>query len=173
MRSSLAVALLTVSALVPDLPTPLRAQVVQHAAPPLPLLALALSELNFGQVLQGVRSSVSPRDPVHAGLFEVRGPANATVRVEFILPTSLSSTEVEHPNPQLPVSFGPGDGLAGPGRGAGDPQLPFDPHLPVIRNLSPDGHLYLRMGGTVNPGRPQAGGGYRAVIYMTVYSLGS
>ena len=69
----------------------------------------------------------------------------------------------------LPISFGRADGSAE----YGSHTVPFDPHAPVIAALGSDGRLFIRLGGTVLPGRPQAGGTYRATISITVYNLGS
>jgi len=127
-------------------------------------------------VLPGVPATVGVNDH-DAGQFEIQGPAGASVRVEFVLPSALSS---EH-GAQLPVRFGAGDGLVSASRShlmavsRTEPLVAhlFDPHLPVIATLDADGHLFVRLGGTALPGRPQEGGAYRATISLTVYDLGS
>jgi hypothetical protein len=170
MAVRLAVAMLVASAMGPLRAPALRAQVpLQHVKVVPPLLALALNDLSFGTVLPGVPSTVNVHDPHRAGLFEVEGPPGGSVRVEFVLPAALESGG----GALLPISFGPGDGFADFSRGRPPRGLVFDPHAPVIGNLGPNGRLYVRMGGTVVPGRPQAGGAYRATIAMTVYDLGS
>jgi hypothetical protein len=166
MGSRLRLAVLTASMLAPVWASPLQAQ--RRPVPVIivpPLTALALSDLTFGTVLPGIPSAVSVRDPLHAGLFEIQGPANASVRVEFVLPTALVSDE----GALLPISFGYGDGSAV----FGGRSLQFDPHAPVIAALGSDGRLFIRLGGTVRPGRPQAGGAYHATIPLTVFNLGS
>ena len=171
MRSKLLIAVIAVSALVPARAAPLRAQAVSQV--PEPLLARDLNALNFGDVLPGIPSRVPARDAGRAGLFEIRGPAGASVRVEFLLPASLLPSG-EHPGDAvLPVSFGAEDGFSSFRRGGDAGGLSFNPHMPVISTLGGDGHLFLRMGGTVFPRRPQPGGPYRAIIYMTVFNLGS
>ena len=55
-----------------------------------PLTALALNDLTFGTVLPGIPSSVAANDAAHAGLFEIQGPAGASVRVDFVLPSALA-----------------------------------------------------------------------------------
>jgi hypothetical protein len=142
---------------------PLRAQSRVVVLPP--LVAVALNELHFGTVLPGIPVSVSSADAHNAGLFEVQGPAGASVRVEFVLPAALAADD----GSRLPVSFGPRDGLADFG-GSG---LPFDPHAPLIGSLGPSGRLFLHLGGTALPARPQRGGADRATIYLTVFDLGS
>jgi len=160
--------MLAASALIAS---PLAAQVRRAAAVkiPTPLLALALSDLEFNTVLPGIPLSVPVFDPRHAGLFEIQGPADASVRVEFVLPAAL----VSDGGALLPIQFAPGDGFADFSRGRPPRGVVFDPHGPVISTLGPNGRLFLRMGGTVLPARTQAGGAYRATISMTVYNLGS
>jgi hypothetical protein len=170
MGSKLAIALLAAATMVLARAAPLRAQAgPKRVVPVQPLLALAVNDLTFGTVLPGIPSSVSVRDPHHAGLFEIDGPADASVRVEFILPAALAASG----GALLPISFGPGDGFADFSHGHPPRGTLFDPHAPVIGALGPNGRLFVRMGGTVLPGRPQAGGEYHATISMTVYDLGS
>jgi hypothetical protein len=165
----LAIALLAASATASWGASPLRAQARTQVVVPRPLLALALNELSFGAVFPGIPTSVSVHDPRRAGLFQIQGPADAAVRVELVLPSALTA---EH-GALLPVHFGPGDGFADFSRGRPPRGLRFDPHAPVVGSLGPNGSLYLRIGGTALPGRPQAGGEYRATIFMTVYDLGT
>jgi hypothetical protein len=170
MESGLAVAVLAASMLAPAWATPLQAQ--RRPVPVIvvpPLTAVAVSDLSFGTVLPGIPVSVSTSDPHHAGQFEVQGPADASVRVEFVLPAALLAFY----GAMLPVSFGPGDGFADFSHGHPPRGLVFDPHAPVIGSLGPNGRLVLRLGGTVTPTPTQTGGDYSATISMTVYNLGS
>lgn len=170
MRSTVAIAMLAASALVAFPASSLSAQLRRAAVViPTPLLALALNDLEFSTVLPGIPSSVPVHDPRHAGLFEIQGPPDGSVRVEFVLPAALSSDG----GALLPISFGPGDGFADFSRGRPPRGLLFDPHAPVTGTLGPNGRLFVRMGGTVLPAQTQAGGAYRATISMTVYDLGS
>lgn len=136
---------------------------------PSPLYAVALNDLSFGTVLPGIPVTVQFRDSHRAGLFEIRGPAGASVRVDFVLPAAL----IGELGAQLPVSFGPGDGFVSINRGPDARGETFNPNGPVIASLSSEGRLYIRMGGTALPNRPQPGGPYRATISMTVSDLGS
>lgn len=170
MDRRLAFAVLTALMLAPVHASPLQAQ--RRPVPvlvPQPLTALALNDLSFGTVLLGIPASVSPGDPRHSGQFEVRGPASASVRVEFVLPPALVSVQ----GAQLPLSFGPADGLADFSHGTPPRSVVFDPHLPVVGTLGPNGKFFLRLGGTVTPSRTQAGGLYSATISITVFNLGS
>ena len=170
MGGRLTLALLAASALVPARASALRAQ----ARPPRtlvvpPLLAIALSDLSFGTVLPGVPVSVSVNDVHGSGQFELQGPADASVRLEFTLPPALTS---EH-GAQLTVRFGAGDGLVSASRDHLLHARLFDPHGPVITTLGADGHLFVRLGGTALPDRPQEAGSYHATISLTVFDLGS
>jgi hypothetical protein len=164
------IAMLAASAAAPVLASPLRAQALpSHGKPRPPLLALAINDLSFGTVLPGIPSSVSVRDPRHAGLFEIQGQPDACMRIEFILPTALTSEQ----GALMPISFGPGDGFTDFSRGRPPRGRYFDPHRPVVESLGPNGRLYVRIGGTVRPGRPQASGTYSATISLTINNLGS
>lgn len=170
MRGKLAIAMLTASMLAPAWASPLLAQ--RRPVPVIvvpPLTAVALNDLSFGTVLPGIPVSVSSGDPRHSGQFEVQGPANASIRVDFSLPSALISTA----GALLPVSFGPSDGFADFSHGTPPRGLVFNPHAPVIGALGPNGRLLLRLGGTVKPAPTQAGGEYSSTISMTVYNLGS
>jgi len=169
MGSKLAIAMFAASTSVLGCASPLRAQARSALKVPAPLLALAINDLTFGTVLPGVASSVHVHDPRHAGLFEIEGEADGSVRVEFVLPAALAS---DH-GALLPITFGPGDGFADFSRGRPPRGLLFDPHAPVTGTLGPNGRLFLRMGGTVLPSLLQPGGAYRATIFLTVYDLGS
>jgi len=170
MGSRLAIAVLAASISAPAWASPLQAQ--RRAVPVIivpPLTAVAVSDLSFGTVLPGIPVSVSTSDPHHAGQFEVQGPADASVRVDFVLPVALLAP----PGATLAVRFGPGDGFADFSHGHPPRGLVFDPHAPVIGALGPNGRLVLRLGGTVSPTPIQTGGDYSATISMTVYNLGS
>jgi hypothetical protein len=159
-----------VFAAAPSPATRLRAQTGPARAQPVPpLVAIALHDLDFGTVLPGITSSVPIRNPRQTGLFEINGPAAASVRVEFLLPTSL----VSGGGALLPVAFAYGDGFADLSHGFPPRGTLFDPHAPVVDALGPSGKLYVRMGGTVLPAHNQPGGRYSATITMTVYNLGS
>jgi hypothetical protein len=169
MGRSFVVSLLAACAALSVGVAPLRAQVRSgHPEHEEPLQVLALNELDFGTIFPGVPASVSPSDPHHAGLFQVRGPEEASVRVEFVLPSALTAED----GARLTVSFGPRDGLADFHGDRAPHGLPFDPHAPVIGSFGENGRFYLRLGGTVLPARPQSRGCYRATIYVTVYDVG-
>ena len=168
-RSILAIGACAASAVVPLPGALLRAQTgPKRVVVVPPLVAVALRYLAFGAVLPGIPTSVPVSDPLHTGLFAISGPAAASVRVEFILPAAL----VSGPS-QLPIAFGSGDGFADFSNVSPPGGTIFDPHAPLLGALGPGGQLFVRMGGTVLPGRTQTGGAYAATITMTVFNLGS
>jgi len=134
-----------------------------------PLQVRSVQNLRFGNVLPGIPSTVSLGEFAKVGVFEVRGPHGASVRIDFVLPAHLIG---DRAGALMPLTFGFADGMA-----SSAPYAPsgliFNPHGPVISSLSSTGVLYLRMGGTAHPGLPQDGGEYHATISMTVYDLGS
>jgi hypothetical protein len=139
-------------------------------APPIPqpLLAIAHRDLTFGTVLPGIPSSVPSLHPRHSGMFEVHGTPGSSVRVEFVLPAALASPASD----LMPIAFGGADGFADFSRGRPPRGVVFDPHLPLLGDLGPNGRLFLRLGGTVLPSLTQTGGEYVAIITLTVFDLG-
>ena len=170
MAYTLVVVLLVASTLVPGGTRPLAAQSrAPRAAVPRLLMAIARSDLSFGTVLAGIPSAVEVHDPRRAGLFEIQGPADGSVRVDFILPTALATTG----GALLPVQFVYRDGFADFSMGRPPRGVYFDPHTPLVSTLGPNGRLFVHLGGTALPGLPQTSGIYRATIYLTVSDLGS
>lgn len=141
----------------------------RRAAVPIALMAISLHDLEFSGVLQGVPKSVNVHDSRYSALFEIQGLPNASVRAELTLPSALSASS----GALLPIVFSAGDGFADYSRGQTPLGVTFNPHAPLISTLNGSGQIYLRLGGTVLPGRPQNGGAYRATIILTVYDLGT
>lgn len=132
------------------------------------LVAIPRQDLTFGMLLPGIPATVPSEHPRHAGLFEVRGTKRAATRIEFLLPSAMTSSAGQ----QLPLAFGPADGSFGFSRGRGQ-QVPFDPRTPLIAALGPNGKLYLKLGGTAVPSRVQNSGTYATTISITIFDLGS
>jgi hypothetical protein len=139
------------------------------AARPRAFMAIAQRDLAFGEVLAGIPETVRPDDSRQAGLFEIHGIPEGTVRLEFLLPDALVSPL----GARLPLAFGPGDGYADFSYGRPPRGLRFDPRVPLVAVLGPNGRLIVRLGGTVAPSRTQADGEYHATIALTVFDLGS
>lgn len=132
------------------------------------LVAIAHRDLRFGTVLPGINSSIRPYQLRRAGLFEVRGRRNTSIRIDLALPATMTSTGGH----EMPLVFGSGDAIAAPT----PDQFPatwFNPHDPLVTVLGFFGRLFVALGGTVEPARGQAGGAYSATISLSVYNLGS
>jgi hypothetical protein len=141
---------------------------VPSVAVPKPLMVVARNNLSFGHVLPGIVTAVSALD-AHAGLFEVQGPDAEAVRIEFVLPAALTTPAGD----VLPLWFTAGDGFVGPSLATPSVGMPFDPRGAFIGSLSADGKMFVHLGGTALPRRPQVTGTYTATIVMTVFDVGS
>lgn len=133
------------------------------------LTVTSLRDLTFGTLERGFSSTVSALDVSHAALFEIQGPAETPVRIELVLPVALESAE----GARVLLVFGPSDGFASVSSAHPPAGAAFNPRAPLVATLGPDGRLHLRIGGTARPDRLQAGGTYRAAIFVSLYNLGS
>lgn len=125
------------------------------------------NDLTFGNLARGMPSTISPLD-YHAATFEISGPPNTPVRIEFVLPRGLESPDGR----DVPLSFGPGDGFAETGN-ATQRGTSFNPRQPLIITLGQDGRLLLHVGATAHADRLQRNGAYRAPIFVNLYGLGN
>ena len=140
----------------------------QSGRPQSSLTATPQRDLTFGTVLPGIPTEVRAEDNRRAGRFEIRGPTNASIRVDLLLPQVMTSAGGD----EIPLVFGPGDGTASANRGRGR-ALVFNPWEPLIAVLGRNGRLYVRLGGTAQPTRIQTAGSYSGTISLTVYNLGT
>jgi hypothetical protein len=123
--------------------------------------------LSFGPLFAGVPTTVSPSDRSRSGQFLISGNRLSEVRIDFVLPNALVSIQ----GAQIPLSFRSGDG--------GYSRTPsvqtsraFDPRVPLITPLGPNGRLYLFLGGTALPQAQQQAGRYRAPVTLTISYTG-
>lgn len=163
LKGSLTVLLAVSAAVVPGF-----AEAQVGVPIPQELVALARHNLQFGTVLPGIPVYVRTDHADRAGLFEIRGPDYASVRIDFVLPPEMRSDDLQA---ALPLAFGAGDGAATNGELM--PWTPFDPNGPLVASLGALGQLWIRLGGTVFPSQQQRGGNYHATITLTVSNLGS
>jgi hypothetical protein len=124
--------------------------------------------LQFGIVLPGLPSPVSPTDVANAGRFQVRGDRNAEVVIQFNLPTEM----VAPGGAALPMAFGIADGSWSTRPSVQQAQI-FDPNIPLVAQLGNSGRLYLRLGGTAQPLSTQPQGEYSATIAVIVAYTGN
>jgi hypothetical protein len=144
---------------------PVAAQGRRTVVVPQPLVVITHRDLTFGNVLPGIPMAVNARDIERAALFEVRGPEDAVVRLEFVLPDNMRNDR----GGLFPIIFAATDGNASftltPSPGG------FSPNAPLISTLGTEGRIYIRLGGSVQPGLPQQGGAYSATIHLTVFDV--
>ena len=132
------------------------------------LMVTGDQDLQFGTVLPGIATPVSPTDAANAGRFEIRGDRDLELVIQFTLPAAL----VAPGGAVLPLAFGVTDGKWG-----ARPSVPasqnFDPSVPLVAQLGRSGKLYLRLGGTAQPVPSQVSGDYAASITVTVAYTGN
>lgn len=126
---------------------------------------VGLQNLNFGNVIPGVPTTVAPTDAVRAGQFRISGVFIRNVTISFVLPTVMTRTG-PGPAATMPISFGNTDGgystlFQG--------NTPFNPNTPYNETVIFNATIVL--GGRVNPSPTQRGGSYSANIVMTVIFL--
>lgn len=119
-----------------------------------------MRDLDFGDLLPGVPSSVSRLDP-GAGEFEIRGEPGAAVTVTFHLPDALGAG-----SGAVRLGFGAADAsYSAPGASGA---LVFDPRRPVTVRLDARGRGFLRLGASALPAPGEGGGVEVAPIGVAV-----
>lgn len=130
--------------------------------------AKALQGLSFGELLAGVPTTVSRHDPLASGQLEVGGEKITEVLVSFILPDAMAGPA----GSSIPLDFGPGSAGFSITRSIAD-QVGFDPLVPTIVYLSPQGRATVFLGGTALPPPDAAAGSYAGEIILTVSYIGN
>ena len=125
-------------------------------------------DLQFGLVLPGLATPVSPTDVANAGRFQIRGDRESEVMIQLTLPTAL----VTPGGDVLPLTFGFDDGRWGTTPSIRSARV-FDPGVALVVQLSRSGRMYLWLGGTAQPVPSQAPGEYAAAINVTVAYTGN
>lgn len=120
-------------------------------------------DLNFGVVIRGVQTSVTPADPIKSGRFYVRHIINRQVQVRFTLPTTLPRVAG---GGTLPISFGATDARAQGTAGSSVP-VTFNPNNTQTFTLTTSADFYVNLGGRVSPTAGQATGAYRGTVTLT------
>lgn len=140
--------------------------VVAQGGPP--LTVQGQQDLQFGQLLGGVVSQVSPDDAGQNAQLRIRGRQNQTLEVAFDLPGALQRPA----GGQIPLTFGPSDAHFSASGGTGD-RLPFDPTTPWTVTLTQQGWSWIFLGGAALPPAQAPLGEYSATITLTISDLGS
>jgi spore coat protein U-like protein len=131
-----------------------------------PITVTNIADLDFGDVLPGIATTVAPAD-VDAGRFQISGSGVSEVQLAFTLPTELDHATSAS---TLPLSFG--GSSAGLGT-LGIIASTFDPAAGLTTNLSAISPLDVFIGGTVTPTVTQEAGAYSGTITLTVTYTGS
>lgn len=122
-----------------------------------------IRNLDFGPVIRGVPSSVSPNDPIRSGRFYVRHVIGRQVQVRFTLPTQLARVAG---GANLPISFGATDAVAKGTAPTSNP-LTFNPNNTQTFNLVTSADFFINLGGRATPAAGQATGAYSGTITLT------
>lgn len=130
-----------------------------------PLTVTPAANLDFGNVIPGVNSTLLPSD-ANAGRFDVAGSGVLEVTLDFTtLPNQLSSGAAT-----MPITYAAGSAAyADTPAGA---QTTFDPSATATTNLVA-GALSVFLGGTVQPAFNQAAGSYSATVTLQVAYTGN
>jgi len=125
-------------------------------------------DLTFEIVLPGVPKQVSRMDPSNSGMYRVQGRRNTEISLSFSLPPDLLSASGQ----TLPVDFVAGD--AGFSQEADQSaSVGFDPNVPFVVRLNPDGRAWVWLGGTARPGAAQAADFYESGVVLTASYTGN
>jgi hypothetical protein len=122
-----------------------------------------IQDLNFGIVIRGVTTSVTPTDPVRRGRFYVKHILNHKVGLRFTLPSRLDRVGG---GATMPISFGAND-LMIQGTASGSVPETFNPHGNQNYTLDTSPDIYLNLGGDVSPAANQPTGTYIGTITLT------
>jgi hypothetical protein len=141
------------------------------AACSLPHLALGqtqvsgVRDLDFGAVVAGLTTQVSPSDPVKSGSFYIRYVAGGKIKVTLTIPSTLPRIGG---GGSIPVSFRNGDAFVVSTAPGSNPNY-FNPNGVSVSFLlagAPDANVYL--GGRVSPAAAAPAGNYSAPVIVTV-----
>ena len=131
-----------------------------------PLTVTPAANLDFGNVIPGVNSTLLPSD-ANAGRFDVAGAGVLQVTLDF---TTLPNQLTTGGGATMPITYAAGS-AAYAATPAGT-QTTFDPSATATTNLVA-GALSVFLGGTVQPAFSQAAGSYAATVTLQVAYTGS
>ena len=116
------------------------------------------AELDFGNVLPGVNSTVAASSGATAGRFDLTGVTGANVNVSFTLPANLTSGANSLPIGSWTACHNTSASQAG--------CTGFTPSAGTTSANFVSGALYVYMGGTVSPAGLQPAGLYQANVTL-------
>lgn len=130
-----------------------------------------LRDLAFGSVIKGVATTVLPTAP-SAGAFQVTGSANAFATISFTLPAVLTNIQAL-PGSTMPISFSATSARWNRAVNNSAAGTAFDPAGGAVGRFGPppNPHLYIWLGGTVNPAPTAKPGIYQGTVVVSLAYL--
>ena len=125
-------------------------------------------DLTFGDLFPGIPERVFPTDGGRAGAFQITGPRNMEMSLQFTLPAVMT----EPGSATMPLSYAASDGLFNP-QGGGLPSVAFDPTAPFLNQLPNSQQATASLGATATPSFSQTAGDYSAAVVLTVALTGN
>lgn len=140
------------------------------AAAPSALSAQAvvgIQNLDFGNVIPAVPTTIAKNDPVHSGQVRISGAGFfRSVTLTFTLPTVMNGPA----GATMPITFSSTDAGISAFFPSINTQNTFNPNAPYNAFIW-FGNALVFLGGRVNPSPTQRGGSYSANIVLTVIFL--
>ena len=121
-----------------------------------------LRQFEFGQVIGGVDAAIGPADSRATAVFEIIGPAGATVQLVFTLPPEL----IGESGGRVGLSFGAQSAAYSLNQSSVD-NIPFDPRAPFTLKLPANGRVVVMIGGTARPARQLISGRYMSSLSLS------
>ena len=135
------------------------------------IVIVSVASLSFGQVSRGIPTTVAATS-ANAAQFDATGSGDAYASITVALPTSLTNIQAL-PGSAIPIAFGGGSALWR--QATNDPfgATAFDPASGTVGRFGPgtNPHLYIWIGGTVNPDVTAKPGIYQGDIVVTLTYL--
>lgn len=125
-------------------------------------------DLTFGNLFPGIPERVFPTDGVRAGTFDMTGPKNMEIILQFTLPAVMTGPGAA----TMPLSYAANDATYDP-RGGGLPTVAFDPTAPFTNRLPNSRQASAFLGATTTPSFSQTAGDYSAAVVLTVALTGN
>jgi len=133
------------------------------AQAPAALRVNVLRQLEFGRLIGGVDTDIGAASSRATAMFEVIGPANASIRLVFTLPAQL----IGEGGGRIGLTFGPQSAAYSVNQSSAD-NIPFDPRAPFILKLPATGRVIVLIGGLATPSRELASGRYAGNLSLLV-----
>jgi hypothetical protein len=122
-----------------------------------------IRDLDFGFVVRGVASTVSPSDPIRSGRFYIKYVVGGRVKVNFTLPAALNRVGG---GATLAIQFRNGD-AAWQETAPGSAFTVFNPNgVSNIHPLVASPDMYVYLGGRVSPTASQLTGAYTGTVVL-------